>query len=226
MKFVAPRLRAWDVRTSDRVHAFIANSHNVAARIQSFYNRSSEVLHAPVDTSSFRMSTENDRSFLAVSALVPYKRIDLAIQACQKMGRTLKIVGTGPDESKLRSMAGPDVRFLGWLNDTDLALAYRHCRAVLFPGVEDFGIVPLEAMASGKPVVAFARGGALETIIDGTTGVFFGEQTVDSLIDAIRRLEQMKLDPNVIRHHAEGFDRALFRERLYSLILGTCQKMG
>ncbi|MEX1139168.1 MAG: glycosyltransferase [Bacteroidota bacterium] len=218
MRFLAPRLRAWDVRTSGRVHTFIANSRNVAARIQSCYNRSSEVLHAPVDTSGFRMSIEDDGSFLVVSALVPYKRIDLAIGACRQLGRPLKIVGTGPDEGKLRSMAGSDVRFLGWLNDTDLALAYRHCRAVLFPGVEDFGIVPLEAMASGKPVVAFGRGGALETIIDGTTGVFFGEQTVESLSQAIRRLDQLNLDPHAIRRHAEGFDRALFRTKLQSLI--------
>lgn len=218
MRFLAPRLRAWDVRTSDRVHTFIANSHNVAARIQSRYKRSSEVLHAPVDASAFRVSTENDGSYLVVSALVPYKRIDLAILACQKLGRTLKIVGTGPDEDKLRSMAGPGVRFLGWMADADLARLYRQCRAVLFPGVEDFGIVPLEAMASGKPVVAFGKGGALETIIDGTTGVFFNDQTVESLAGAIGRLEQMNLDPAVIRRHTEGFDRELFRTKLHDLI--------
>jgi len=218
MRFVAPRLRAWDVRTSDRVHTFIANSRNVAARIQSFYNRSSEVLHAPVDTSAFKLSTENDGSFLVVSALVPYKRVDLAIQASQKLGLRLNIVGTGPDENKLRSLSGPDVKFLGWQSDSDLARFYGKCKAVLFPGVEDFGIVPLEAMASGKPVIAFGRGGALETIIDGTTGVFFGEQTVGSLIDAIRRIDQVKLELHAIRRHAEGFDRALFRTRLQSLI--------
>ncbi|MEX2117479.1 MAG: glycosyltransferase [Bacteroidota bacterium] len=218
MRFVAPRLRAWDVRTSDRVHTFIANSRNVAARIQSCYGRSSEVLHAPVDTPAFEISAENDGSFLVVSALVPYKRIDLAIQACQALKRPLKIVGTGPDEGKLRSMAGPDVSFLGWQSDSELARFYGQCRAVLFPGVEDFGIVPLEAMASGKPVVAFGRGGALETIVDGTTGVFFGEQTVVSLVDAIQRLDQMQFDPHAIRRHAEGFDRASFRIKLQSLI--------
>jgi glycosyltransferase involved in cell wall biosynthesis len=175
-------------------------------------------LHAPVDTSAFRVSAENDGSFLVVSALVPYKRIDLAILACQKLGRNLKIVGTGPDEDKLRSMAGPGVRFLGWLAEADLARLYRQCRAVLFPGVEDFGIVPLEAMASGKPVVAFGKGGALETIIDGKTGVFFNDQTVEGLVGAIVRLEQLNLDPVAIRHHAEGFDREAFRTKLQSHI--------
>ncbi len=218
MRFLAPKLRAWDVRTSDRVHTFIANSRNVAARIQTCYNRSSEILHAPVDTSVFQVATGNDGSFLIVSALVPYKRIDLAIQACKKLDQPLNIVGTGPDEVKLRSMAGSNVRFLGWRSDADLARLYGQCRAVLFPGIEDFGIVPLEAMASGKPVVAFGRGGALETIIHGTTGVFFGEQTVESLVNAIRRLGQLKLDHFAIRRHAEGFDRASFRTGLQSLL--------
>jgi glycosyltransferase involved in cell wall biosynthesis len=214
MRVLAPRLRAWDVRTSDRVHVFIANSRNVAERIRTYYNRSAEVLHAPVDTAAFPLSSAHDGSYLVVSALVPYKRIDLAIEACRRMGRTLNIVGIGPERRKLEALAGPEVRFLGWKADADLARLYGKCRALLFPGVEDFGIVPLEAMSCGKPVIAYAKGGALETVVDGVTGVVFKEQAVEALVEGMLRIETTRLDPEGIRKHAMGFDRAQFRERL------------
>lgn len=218
MKFLAPRLRTWDVRTSDRVHAFIANSNNVAGRIQRYYGRRAEVLHALVDVSAFPLSTENDGSYLIVSALVPYKRIDLAIDACEKLGKRLNIVGIGPDLKKLKSRESETIRFLGWRSDADLARLYGSCRALLFPGVEDFGIVPLEAMACGKPVIAYAKGGALETVVDGVTGVLFGEQTVEGLMEAIGRSESLPFLPSAIRTHALRFDRPVFRTKLSELI--------
>lgn len=218
MKFLAPRLRAWDVRTSDRVHAFIANSQNVADRIQRYYGRTAEVLHAPVDVSAFPLSREHDGSYLVVSALVPYKRIDLAIEACERLGRRLNIVGIGPDLKKLKSRENRNVRFLGWQSDAELARLYGSCRALLFPGVEDFGIVPLEAMACGKPVIAYAKGGALETVVDGVTGVLFHEQTVKSLVNAIKKSEIVPFDSSVIRSYAIRFDRSAFRTKLLLLI--------
>lgn len=218
MKVLAPRLRAWDVRTSDRVHAFIANSRNVADRIQRYYGRTAEVLHAPVDVSAFPLSTENDGSYLIVSALVPYKRIDLAIEACEHLGRRLNIVGIGPDLKKLKSRESEHIRFLGWQSDADLARLYGSCRALLFPGVEDFGIVPLEAMACGKPVIAYAKGGALETVVDGVTGVLFREQTVEDVARAIVKCETTPFDSSIIRNHAVRFDRSMFRTNLMSLI--------
>jgi glycosyltransferase involved in cell wall biosynthesis len=218
MHRVAPRLRAWDVRTSNRVHAFIANSRNVADRIRNYYGRPAEVLYAPVDVSTFPLSLTNDGSYLMVSALVPYKRIELAIEACERLGRTLKIVGIGPELKKLRSRESRIISFLGWQSDVELSRLYGSCRALLFPGVEDFGIVPLEAMACGKPVIAFARGGALETVVDGETGVLFAEQTVDSLVEAIRKSETMIFSPAAIRKHAQQFDRPHFQSRLKTMI--------
>lgn len=216
MRFVAPRLRAWDVRSASRVNAFIANSHNVAGRIRDYYRRPADVIHPPVNVSQFSVSAKDDGYDLIVSALVPYKRIDLAIEAFNRSGERLLIVGTGPESARLRAAARPNIEFLGWQPDDELAKLYAGCRALVFPGIEDFGIVPLEAMASGKPVVAFGRGGALETVVDGgdrPTGVFFDEQTPESLATALARLRRLELDPQSIRQHAEQFDRSIFKER-------------
>jgi len=218
MRLTAPYLRSWDVRTSDRVHQFIANSENVSARIRKYYGRSSVMIHAPVDTSLFPLATTHQGYYLIVTALVPYKRVDLAIGAFDRLGKRLLIVGKGPDSNRLRAMAGPSIEFLGWQDDASLASLYGGCRALIFPGVEDFGIVPLEAMSSGKPVVAFARGGALETVIDGMTGVFFPEQSLESLEDAVSRIESVRFDPVVIREHAKRFDRSVFSRKLSSFI--------
>ena len=218
MRWLAPGLRAWDVRSSDRVHEFIANSRNVANRIRERYHRASDVIHPPVDTERFNVTADHDGSYLVVSALVPYKRLEWAIGACERLERPLNIVGTGPDLEKLRARAGRFTRFLGWVTDRELPRLYAQARALLFPGVEDFGIVPLEAMASGKYVVAYKRGGALETVAEPLSGVFFEEQTVDSLIEAIRRAELMRFDPYAIRRHAEKFDRLQFSQKLLSTI--------
>lgn len=221
MRIVAPQLRRWDVRTSSRVHTFIADSHHVAKRIRRIYNRDSLVLHAPVDSSLFRLSQRSKDYYLVVSALVPYKRVDLAIDAFNKLGSRLLIVGSGPEEAKLKERAEKNIEFLGWQPDEALAKYYAGCRALIFPGEEDFGIVPLEAMASGKPVIAFAKGGALETVVEGgahPTGVFFHTQNTGDLIDAVHRSEKSRFQPKKIRKHAEKFDNSVFTANLKSIL--------
>lgn len=217
MKFFAPRLRQWDVRSSNRVHSYVANSRNVARRIHQYYGRSADVIHPPVDTSLFRTSERDEGYYLIVSALVPYKRVDLAVQVFNDLGERLVVVGKGPERDALQAQASARIEFLGWQTDAELASLYAGCRALIFPGVEDFGIVPLEAMASGKPVVAFGQGGALETVVaegDNRTGLFFHEQTPESLRDALDRFKSMSFDPARIRRHAERFNRDTFKQTL------------
>ena len=223
---VAARLRRWDRRSSDGVDDFIAISRHVASRIERYYGRSADVIYPPVDVQRFEPADGDAGEFyLVVSALVPYKRLDLAIQAVNRLGRRLLVVGSGPEERALRALAGPGVEFLGWRSDTEIAELYRRCRALVFPGVEDFGIVPLEAMAAGRPVVAFAAGGALETVVppggpEPPTGLFFDAQTVDALVDALRRLESgaIAFDPKRLRARAEEFDRPRFKERIAAFL--------
>jgi glycosyltransferase involved in cell wall biosynthesis len=223
---VAARLRRWDRESSARVDRFVAISRHVAARIERYYDRRAEVIHPPVDVQRFDVASGDDDGFyLIVSALSPYKRLDLAVQAVQRLGRRLLVVGWGPEERRLRSLAGPGVEFLGRRSDEDVAALYRRCRAVLFPGVEDFGIVPLEAMASGRPVIAFEGGGALETVVPPggdrpPTGLFFRDQTVDALVEAMRRLESgaVAFEGKALRARAEEFDRPRFKDRIASLL--------
>ncbi len=221
MTLVAPALRNWDVKSCSRVHFFVADSENVARRIERYYARTADVIHAPVNTSIFTPSGKPGDYYLMVSALVPYKRVDLAVDTFNQLGDRLVIVGSGPEEEKLKAKASSNVEFLGWENDETLAKFYANCRALIFPGVEDFGIVPLEAMASGRPVIAFAEGGALETVVGGgenPTGVFFYEQSVASLKNAIKEFESRQFDSQAIRRHAEKFDRRRFKQRLHDYI--------
>ncbi|MCX7984533.1 MAG: glycosyltransferase [Bacteroidetes bacterium] len=221
MDLIRPALQWWDVRTSNRVHYFIANSYFVAQRIQNIYNRTADVIHPPVDTSKFVVSTHDDGYYLLVSALVPYKRIDLAIEAFKRCGEKLIIVGSGPDEKRLKQLAPRNVEFLGWVNEELLAQCYARCRALIFPGVEDFGIVPLEAMASGKPVIAFGKGGVLESVVaegEARTGIFFYEQTVDALLEALKRFSTLQFEPLLLRKHAEKFDIRVFEQKLAEYI--------
>lgn len=227
MGFFANYLRMWDVTSSSRVDHFICNSKHVAKRVEKYYRRASDVIHPPVDCSRFGITPGEKDYYLIVSAFAPYKKIDIAIEAFNRSRQKLKIIGKGQDEKKLRALAGPNIEFLGWKSDADLAGFYAGCRALIFPGEEDFGIVPLEAMACGRPVLAFARGGALETVIPcdiscdnmkggEPTGVFFNEQTPDALSRALDSFERVFKDfnPEGIRRHALGFDRPVFRERL------------
>ena len=219
LPFLIHRLRAWDYASAQRVDFFLSNSYNIARRVQKFYGKHSEVLHPPVTVNRFSILPKPSADYyLVVSRLVGYKRVDLAVEACTKLGVPLKVVGTGPDMARLKQMAGPTVELLGRLKDGDVATLFANCRAFLFPGEEDFGITPLEAMACGRPVVAYGAGGALETVVDGVTGVHFRQPTADSLAEAIQRLDRLELDPVAIRVHAEHFDVAEFQKALKEIV--------
>jgi glycosyltransferase involved in cell wall biosynthesis len=218
MKIITPLLRWWDVKTSSRVTYFIAISEEVRGRIKKHYHCSSDMIYPPVDTEQFQLSTTNENFYLIVSALVPYKRVDLAVEVFNLNGKKLVIAGTGPESEKLQSIAGSNITFLGWQSDEELAQLYVKCTALIFPGEEDFGIVPLEAQASGKPVVAFSKGGALETIINGKTGVFFSDQTVESLQKAVEHLSLIKFNSNDIRQHALKFSRSIYKQKMKDYI--------
>ena len=216
MPAVAAALRRWDRRTSARPDRIVAISHFVADRIRRVWERTADVIYPPVDLSRFTIAPDGpDDYYLVVSALVPYKRVDLAVAAATRMRRRLVVVGAGPEARRLAAMAGPSVEMLGWRSDADIAGLYARCRALLFPAMEDFGIVPLEAMAAGRPVIAYGVGGATETVTE-QTGVFFREQTVDALVAAMETFERSegRFEPKALRARAETFDRPLFRERI------------
>ncbi|MBI4534764.1 MAG: glycosyltransferase [Ignavibacteriae bacterium] len=221
MRLTVGYLRNWDLKTASNPHYFIANSKNVQQRIENLYHRSSHIIYPPVDTSFFRLSRRTGEYFLIVSAFVPYKRIGLAIQAFNRTGDHLVIVGDGPDDAYLRKLANRNVEFVGWKPDTELREYYSRCRALMFPGEEDFGIVPVEAMATGKPVIAYAKGGALETVVDSPglrTGVLFYDQTPEALIDAIQRFKDLEFHAEELRAHALAFDRELYKARMKAFI--------
>jgi glycosyltransferase involved in cell wall biosynthesis len=215
------RLQGWERAAAEQVDAFIAISNEVRARIRRFYGRESTVIHPPVDTCRFT-AADPARSqgdyFLIVSRLIPYKRIDLAVQAFKHLGLPLWIAGDGRDRASLEAIAGRNVRFLGRVPDEELGRLLANCRAFVFPGLEDFGIAPVEAMAAGKPVIAYAGGGALDTIVEGVTGVFFREQKAESLADAVLRFDETAFDPATIRAHARSFDVTVFKEHLQAFI--------
>lgn len=216
-------LRRWDRRSSIRVDHFIANSEYVASRIRDYYGREADaVIPPPVDTDFFTPAPEgesvSDPYFLVVSALVPYKRIELAVDAFRSRVEPLLVVGTGPSEAKLKARAPSNVRFLGWLPDEELRKLYRGCRATILPGVEDFGIVPLESLACGAPVVAFGEGGALDTVKDGETGVLFREPTAVSLSHAIDRVSGLRFNRESLRNWALGFSRQRFLTQMREFV--------
>lgn len=238
------RLQRWDMESNAQVSQFIANSHNVAERIMRQYGRSARVVYPPVDWTALQVSHRHEGFYLMVTAFAPYKKVDLAIAAANELCLPLKIIGQGQDEQRLRRMAGPTVEFLGWQPDHRVRDYYRRCLAVLFPGEEDFGIVPLEAMATGKPVIAYGKGGALETIVplnpfpkhgeqrvegggqttgsqSGLTGVFHYEQSVAAIREAIQLFNRHRTDfePDAIRAHVELFDRSHFKQQMQQVIM-------
>jgi glycosyltransferase involved in cell wall biosynthesis len=219
MRPVMAHLGRWDAETAHRPDRYVAISQYVARRIARYYNRRSAVIYPPVDTAFFTPGDPGRREYaLVVSALVPYKRVDLAIAACRRSGAALRIVGEGPDRERLERQADGTVTFLGQVSDEVVREEYRRARAVILPGTEDFGIVPVEAQACGKPVVAFARGGALESVVDGVTGTYFAAPSVDSLADALSRIAAMRLDAARIRENALRFSRTRFVRELQALI--------
>jgi glycosyltransferase involved in cell wall biosynthesis len=210
-------LRQWDRLAADRVDYFIAISEEVRRRIAKVYQRDSTIIYPPVDTCRFEPASKVDDYYLIVGRLVPYRRIDLLIEAFNQMGRPLVIAGNGRDRERLEAMAGPNVSFLGYVPDAELPALMARCRAFLFPGEEDFGIAPLQAMAAGRPVIAYAAGGALETVVPGT-GRLFAEQSVAAIIEAVEQFEPDAVSPAFIRAHAEKFDVAVFREQVMAFI--------
>ena len=224
---VLARMARWDAATAPRVHRFLADSAHVAGRIQRYYNRPSTIVYPPVDTAFYTPGpAQPGRHFLIVSALVPYKRIDLAIDACRIAHAPLRIIGSGPDRAALeRRAAGGvgsnNVTFLGHCSDERIRDEYRGAAAVILPGEEDFGIVPVEAQACGRPVVAYQRGGACETVLEGRTGTFFADATPASLAEALRRVPDMTFDASSLRAWAEGFSGQRHVEALTAAIDDT-----
>jgi glycosyltransferase involved in cell wall biosynthesis len=224
MRGVMAGLARWDRATADRVDRYLTNSQHVAGRIRRYYNREALVVYPPVDTEFFQPdSAVPERFALVVSALVPYKRLDIAIDACRLARMPLKIVGTGPDRARLEQRAGAasEVEFLGRLPDDDLRDLYRRAAFTLMTGEEDFGIAPLEAQACGRPVIALARGGALETVIPGETGTLVSSQSAEAFAEAIRQSERRTFDPIAIRRHAERFGRARFADEIDAAVRET-----
>ncbi len=231
-KFIIPLfanyLRMWDFASSKRVEHYISISNYIAGRVLKYYGRESEVVYPPVNCEKFMVSEQIGDYYLMVSAFAPYKRVDLAVQAFNRLGLPLIIIGKGQDEKKLKSMASNNIKFLGWASNETIQRYYSQCKALVFPGKEDFGIVPLEAQASGRPVIAFGQGGACETVVPANpkgnveggqaaaTGLFFYEQTVDAMEKAVKEFEKIigNFDAESVRKHALKFDRAVFKEKL------------
>jgi glycosyltransferase involved in cell wall biosynthesis len=212
-------LARWDRDTAHRVHHFVANSRFVAGRIARYYNRPASVVHPPVDVEFFTPGPDPPASyFLVVSALVPYKRIDVAIHAAGRLQAPLKIVGTGPDLKRLSALAGPTVEFLGAVDDDTLRSLYRRAAAVVLPAEEDFGIAPVEAMACGRPVVALGRGGATETVVPGVTGLLVDDQTPDAFADALQDIGRRSFDSADLASRAAAFGVARFETAFRDLI--------
>lgn len=214
-RLVARLYRRWDYAAAQRVDHFIAISREIQTRIRRFYGRDSTIIYPPAEVAErFQPSPVTEDYFLIVSRLIPYKRIDLAVQACTRLGLPLLIGGKGRDRARLEAMAGPTVQFLGYVPDEDLPDLFARCRAFIFPGLEDFGITPLQAQAAGRPVIAFRGGGALDTVIPDQTGAFFDEPTVESLAKILETFDHTRYDPAVLRAHAMQFDTSVFRDAL------------
>ncbi|MBI4552180.1 MAG: glycosyltransferase [Candidatus Latescibacteria bacterium] len=207
-------IRLWDAVNASGVDYFIANSYNIASRITKFYRRESTVIHCPVDCAQYAISPEVGDSYLIVSRLREYKRIDLAIQAFNRLGLPLTIIGEGTDRGRLERLATGRIEFLGRVSDEQLRQHYARCRALIVPGEEDFGLTPLEAQASGRPVIAYAGGGALETIVDQATGRLFFPHTPEALAEAVRTFDADAFDPQTIRAHALQFDVTVFKRKI------------
>ncbi|HZT06685.1 MAG TPA: glycosyltransferase [Chloroflexota bacterium] len=219
-------LRLWDVATAKRVDRFVGISRAVVARIGKYYGRAADLIPPPVDVADAELSTSHSDQFLVVSRLIPYKRIDLAVAACSRLGLPLTVIGDGRDRARLEALAGDSVRFTGRMPDAEVRRAFAGCGAFVFPGEEDFGIAPVEAMAAGRPVVAFAGGGALDTVVEGLSGRFFREQTVESLCATLSEFDSNAFDPAAIRAHAMQFDKSAFQESIRRVVARATAEGG
>ena len=216
---IRPAMRAWDRRTASRPDHVIAISHTVRRRIEAHWRREvDDVIYPPVRLEEIELGTQDDGYYLVAARLLAYRRVDLAVQAFSRLGRELVVIGDGPERTRLEALAGPSVRFLGHVPRVELLRHFGRCHAYVLPGVEDFGIAPVEAMAAGKPVIAFRGGGATETVEEGETGVFFDEQTPESLAAAVHDLDSLRFEPGYLRSRAERFAAESFRERWRRLL--------
>ncbi len=211
-------LRMWDFVSADRVDEFIANSNFVKQRIAKYYKRNAVVIHPPVNASLFKPTVEIGDYYVMSGRLIPYKRVDIAIQAFNELNLPLIVIGTGPEEKKLKALANNNIKFLGRVSDDQLQKYVAQTRAFIFPTLEDFGIAPLEAMAAGRPVIAYRGGGALDYVIEGITGTFFKDQHPLSLADAVRKFDYRKYNPKIIRQHALKFDRPVFKQKIKEFV--------
>jgi glycosyltransferase involved in cell wall biosynthesis len=223
LTFLLTYIRLWDVTTAARVDAFVANSQEVASRIARYYGRTAAVIPPPVDLPPYQQREPED-CYLAGGRLIPYKRIGLAVEALNALNLPLKVFGDGRDRASLEALAGPGVEFLGWVGEAQRQELFARCRAFIFPGAEDFGITPLEAMAAGRPVIAYAAGGSLETVQEGVTGRFFYQQNAAALAAAVAASRCDPYDARTIRHHAEGFGKPVFLERMRACIEAEISK--
>lgn len=218
MPLFLTNLRMWDRLAADRVDHFVAISQTVRQRIAKIYRRDSTIIYPPVDTSRFAPVARSDDYYLIVGRLVPYRRIDILIEAFNKMQRPLVIAGDGRDRERLQTLAGPTIEFLGYVPDQDLPDIMSRCRAFMWPGEEDFGISPIQAMAAGRPVIAYAAGGALETVIPGRTGALFYEQSAGAIIDAVEQFDESAMDPYAISAFAAQFDTSEFKRKMQQFV--------
>lgn len=234
MKRWMPDIRKWDYISSQRIDTLVANSSYIARRIKKFWNRDAAVVYPPVDTDRLSVSDEAAGDYFVVfSRFVPYKRIDLAISACARLNKKLIVIGSGSQEKELKLLAAScknaDIKFTGRISDSEVKAYLQKCRALIFCAEEDFGIIPVEAQACGRPIIAFGKGGALETVVNGKTGVFFEEQSVESLVKAIEKFEKLDkentFNPKKIREHAEKFSAENFRKNLSEQIRLTEDKV-
>lgn len=219
VKAFLPWLRWWDTQAAQKVDRFIAISHDIQNRIKRFYGRDSDIIYPPVQVQDrFKPVQQHGDYFLSLGRLIPYKRVDLIVEACTRLNLPLKVGGRGRDMERLKAIAGDTVEFLGFVPDEDLPELFARAKAFVFPGFEDFGITPVQAQACGRPVIAYAAGGALDTVMDGKTGMHFHEQSVEALMDALTRFDASDYDPATIRQHALQFDSEIFEQKITAYV--------
>jgi glycosyltransferase involved in cell wall biosynthesis len=225
LKLMVRGLKYWETQAATRPDYFIANSHVVARRLKAAFGRDATVIEPPIVTSRFTISRELEDYYLILARLQSYKRIDLAVEACTRTGRQLVVIGDGPDRFRLEKLAGPTVSFLGRQTDQIVNRYASRCRALIFPGEEDFGMAPLEINAAGRPVVAYGAGGAMETVIKDLNGILFFEHSIESLISALEELESRTWSPSAIRRHAQRYDITVFQKRLLNFLFQVSPAM-
>lgn len=218
MPLIVKILRKWDLKASKRPDFFIANSNNIRGKIKKYYSRDAVVIYPPVETDRFKISSSLGDYYLITGRIEPYKKVDLVVDAFNINGKKLKVVGSGTRKAEIMAKAKPNIEFLGRLSDQELADAYSNALAFIFPPEEDFGIVPVEAMAAGRPAVAYGKGGVLETVVPGVTGEFFNPQTPQALVKTLQKFNPQKYDPQTIRRHAQKFDKEVFKRELSEYI--------